>query len=219
MPTARSHPPSSGLDRVGVPVPNTGHDRVPLADAYREHRRAVHALARRLCGPAAADDITQDVFLKLWRRPEAFDPSRGSLRAFLLAITRHRAVDVLRADASRRDREQRVHRLLERARPDVEHEIEYRDSAAVLRAALAALPGVEREAIEETFYAGRTYRQAAAVLGEPEGTIKSRIRTGMRRLAADLGIERELGPVTWTGAMAVVLEEQSRNTDGSQRTA
>ncbi|MGH9057768.1 MAG: sigma-70 family RNA polymerase sigma factor, partial [Acidimicrobiales bacterium] len=79
-----------------------------LAEVYRRHGGAVHGLARRVLGSESrAEEITQDVFVDLWRRPEVFDPARGSLRSFLLTVAHRRSVDVLRSEASRAAREQR----------------------------------------------------------------------------------------------------------------
>lgn len=154
-----------------------------LSDAYRGHQRAVHGLARRLCGPDAADDITQDVFLQLWHRPDRFDPSKGTLRTFLLTITHHRAVDHVRAQAARQRRENTASPAPRTSSSVVEDEIVSNDVAVSVRDAVDALPPREREAIVTAIYGQCTYSEAAVVLDVAEGTIKSRIRAGMRRLS------------------------------------
>src|SRR5580693_10351209 len=79
-----------------------------LAEVYRRHAGAVFGLARRvLVDPGRAEEIVQEVFVRLWNEPERFDPDRGSLRSFLLAQTHGRSVDVLRSDGARKDRETR----------------------------------------------------------------------------------------------------------------
>ncbi len=157
-----------------------------LRDAYRGHERAVYGLARRLCGSAVADDITQDVFLALWRQPDMFDPSKGTLRSFLLTITHRRAVDHLRAQAARQRRENTATPSPRNSGFVVEDEVVSKDVAASVRDAVDALPIGERDAIVAAIYGQCTYREAAVALDVPEGTIKSRIRAGMRRLSSTL---------------------------------
>jgi RNA polymerase sigma-70 factor (ECF subfamily) len=158
-----------------------------LAEAYRRHAGAVYGLARRVLGdPAVAEEIVQEVFLRLWNSPDRFDPGRGSLRSFLLAQGHGRAVDVLRADTSRRQREVRDARSTAEAGYDIEHEVWDLALADQVREVMAALPEDERRAIELAYFGGRTYREVAVALGAPEGTVKSRIRNGLRRMRVGL---------------------------------
>jgi len=154
-----------------------------LAEAYRRHAGAVFALARRLLvDRAMAEEVTQEVFLRLWHRPDRFDPERGSLRSFLLAQTHGRSVDILRSEVSRRRREERDARETAEAGYDIEHEVVDLAVADEVRAAMDILPPGERAAIELAYFGGHTYREVASLLDEPEGTVKSRIRSGLRRL-------------------------------------
>ena len=167
-----------------------------LAEVYRRHGGAVHALAQRLLGPGGrADDVTQDVFVELWNRPERFDPDRGSLRTFLMTITHGRSVDLLRADSARSGREQRTATESTASGDDLEDHVWDRFVNEQLKTAVSTLPAPERRVIELAYFGGHTYRQVAALLREPEGTIKSRIRTGLRRLRAAL-IQEGMEP-TW----------------------
>lgn len=161
-----------------------------LAEAYRRHGGAVESLARRVLGTAeAAEDITQEVFTRLWERPERFDSSRGSLRSFLLATAHSRAVDHLRSQSARYAREKRDARMVASEGYDIErHAWDLHVNDQVKRA-VGALPETERTAIELAYFGGHTYREVAGLLGEPEGTIKSRIRSGLGRLRNAL--ERE----------------------------
>jgi RNA polymerase sigma-70 factor (ECF subfamily) len=158
-----------------------------LAEAYRRHAGAVFGLARRvLSDHSTAEEIVQEVFLRLWNEPERFDPERGSLRSFLLAQTHGRAVDVLRSDTSRYRRETKEARAAATAGYDIEHEVWDLAVADRVKKAVAVLPDDERKAIELAYFGGHTYREVAAALGAPEGTVKSRIRVGLKRMRATL---------------------------------
>ena len=154
-----------------------------LAEAYRRHAGAVFALSRRLLvDRTLAEEVVQEVFLRLWHQPDKFDPERGSLRSYLLAQSHGRAVDILRSEVSRRQREQRDARATAEADYDIEHAVVDLAVADEVREAMAVLPAGERAAIELAYFAGHTYREVATLLDEPEGTVKSRIRSGLRRL-------------------------------------
>lgn len=158
-----------------------------LAEGYRRHAGAVYGLARRiLSDPARSEEIVQEVFLRLWNEPERYDPARGSLRSFLLAQAHGRAVDLLRSDTSRRAREVKEARVAAEAGYDIEHEVWDLAVADRIRQALGGLPDDERRAIELAYFGGHTYREVASVLGTPEGTVKSRIRVGLKRMRASL---------------------------------
>lgn len=158
-----------------------------LAEAYRRHAGAVFALARRVLNDAQlAEEVVQEVFLRLWDNPERFDPTRGSLRSYLLAQCHGRAVDIIRSEESRRAREAREHRERAESGYDIEREVWDLTVAEHVREALDALPEGERRAIELAYFGGHSYREVAAILGEAEGTVKSRIRAGLKRLRGGL---------------------------------
>ncbi|HWH34830.1 MAG TPA: sigma-70 family RNA polymerase sigma factor [Acidimicrobiales bacterium] len=163
-----------------------------LAEAYRRHAGAVFALARRLLADQTlAEEVVQEVFLRIWDAPEKFDPDRGSLRSYLLAQCHGRSVDLIRSEQSRRDRELKEHRQRAEAGYDIEHEVWDLAVADHVREAIAELPFEERKAIELAYLGGHTYREVASLLGQPEGTVKSRIRAGLRRMRgalADAGV-------------------------------
>ncbi len=165
-----------------------------LAEAYRRHSGAVYALALRITrNQTLAEDITQEIFVRLWNRWQSYDPDRGTLRSFLLAHTHGRSVDLIRSESSRRTREERETRqLVAAAGPTLEEEVVEMQMAEHVRGALASLKEAERSAIELAYFGGHSYREVAEILGEPEGTVKSRIRSGLKRLASslrDMGLE------------------------------
>jgi RNA polymerase sigma-70 factor (ECF subfamily) len=133
------------------------------------------------------------VFVRLWARADQYDGSRGSLRSYLLAQTHGRSLDVLRAETARRRREERDAQRSVDPRPDVEGEAIANTVADEVRRALASLPAGEREPVELAYLAGLPYREVATRLGIPEGTAKSRIRSGLSRLRAALAEAQPTG--------------------------
>ncbi len=163
------------------------YSEVALAEVYRRHGGAVFGLARRvLNNPSEAEDVTQEVFLRLWNQPDRYDPNRGSLRSFLLAQSHGRAVDAVRSLNARRLREVRDAHRTATAAYDMQHEVWDLAIADHVGTALGELPEEERRVIEMAYYEGHTYVEVAELLGQPEGTVKSRIRNGMRRMRATL---------------------------------
>jgi RNA polymerase sigma-70 factor (ECF subfamily) len=163
------------------------YSEIALAEVYRRHGGAVYGLARRVLNNASeAEDVTQEVFLRLWNRPDRFDPGRGTLRSFLLTQSHGRAVDAVRSLNARRLRESGDARRTATAEYDMQHEVWDLAVADQVARALGDLPDEERRAIELAYFDGHTYVEVADLLGQPEGTVKSRIRNGMRRMRAVL---------------------------------
>ena len=163
------------------------YSEIALAEVYRRHGGAVYGLARRVLNNASeAEDVTQEVFLRLWNRPDRFDPGRGTLRSFLLTQSHGRAVDAVRSLNARRLRESGEARRTATAEYDMQHEVWDLAVADQVARALGDLPDDERRAIELAYFDGHTYVEVADLLGQPEGTVKSRIRKGMRRMRAQL---------------------------------
>ena len=153
-----------------------------LAEDIRAHGDAVRRVASVCCGVDRASDVAQEVFLRFWLNPERFDPTRGSLRTYLLMVGRSAAIDAARSDTARRRREEAELRREGLPRESIDDGLVRDEAAERVRSALRRLPRLEREAIATAFYGGCSYRAAAIVLGESEGTVKSRIRAGLRRL-------------------------------------
>ena len=169
------------------------YSEIALAEVYRRHGGAVYGLARRVLNNASeAEDVTQEVFLRLWNQPDRFDPGRGTLRSFLLTQSHGRAVDAVRSLNARRLRESGEARRTATAEYDMQHEVWDLAVADQVARALGDLPDDERRAIELAYFDGHTYVEVADLLGQPEGTVKSRIRNGMRRMRAllvDAGVQ------------------------------
>lgn len=161
-------------------------DQTALRECFDAHAGAMVALARRVLGDDhRAEEVVQEVLLRFWNEPHRFQPSRGALRSFLYRETHSRAIERVRSEDARRHREARHHESGRRVAPaeDVERDALATIGAQRLRRALAALTTAERDAIELAYFGGHSYREVARLLDLPEGTVKSRIRLGLARLA------------------------------------
>jgi RNA polymerase sigma-70 factor (ECF subfamily) len=180
-------PSFARTDDVGLVIAIARYNADAFAEAYRRHAGAVFGLAQRLLWERVlAEEMVQEIFLRLWEHPERFDQARGSLRSFLLMDAHARCVDRIRSDARRKDREERTARAELASEYDLDLEAFDLDIAEQVREALATLSEAERQAIELAYFGGHTYREVARILDQPEGTIKSRIRTGLTRLRTQL---------------------------------
>lgn len=151
-----------------------------LVEIFRRHARSVAATARMVLGNSSAcDDVVAEVFLALWLKPESFDSLRGSLRGFLRLKTRSRSVDIVRSDVARRRREMSGDRAHGRYTSETEEDFLTSEAAEEMQKAVASLDEREREPIELAFFTGLSYKDVAKHLKLPEGTVKSRIRSGL----------------------------------------
>ncbi len=157
-------------------------DAVAFEQLYDEHHRIVWSIAMRVLGEReAAEDVTQAVFMKLWNAPERF--VGGNFPGWLARVARNRALDALRSRSLRSTEE------LPAALPEDERleELAFaRIDADLMRRALATLPAEQRNAIELGFFGGLTHEAIAARTGDPLGTVKTRIRSGLLKLRAAL---------------------------------
>jgi RNA polymerase sigma factor (sigma-70 family) len=179
----------TALDEARLMSRVVAGDDSALGKLYDRYSGLVYGLARRVTrSTAVAEEITQEVFVFLWEHPERFDASRGSLRAFLGAVTHRRSVDVVRKETRRSAREDKVAVDpavgLEIAEViDLAERVAGRDLAERVRAAVATLPSEQREAVELAYFGGCTFKDVAVRLGIPEGTAKSRLRLALSKLA------------------------------------
>jgi RNA polymerase sigma-70 factor (ECF subfamily) len=175
---------ASNVDDATLAAAVATGDQAALETVFERYGGAVRSMALRvLRNDALADDTVQEVFVGFWNAPDRFDPGRGSLRTFLLTLAHRRAVDIVRSEQARLNREEKV--------PDdvsysIDDEVWSRTVSEEVREAVAALDEGEREAISLAYFGGLTYIEVAERLGLPEGTVKSRIRSGMRRLGTML---------------------------------
>lgn len=155
---------------------------------YERHSGAVLALSKRvLRNQQLAEEVTQEVFVQLWNKPDRFDPARGNLRTYLMTMAHGRSVDVVRSESSRKTREERDSIQAPVATAGVDEAVGRSLEDESVRAALSQLPEEQRKPIELAYFGGLTYREVATELRQPEGTVKSRIRIGMTSLAKSLG--------------------------------
>ena len=159
---------------------------------YDRHGGAAYSLAYRIAGDRnVAEDITQEAFMSIWRSRTRFDRERGSVRAWVLGIVHHRAIDALRRNSGHQRRRASAEGIEERfeAPERTEVEVARRDEAEEVREALGDLPGDQREVVRLAYFGGFTHTQIADMLGQPVGTVKGRMRLGLEKLRRALAPE------------------------------
>ena len=180
------------LDDAELVVRIGRRDERALGEVLRRHREPTIAFARRIVADdALAEDVAQEVFLRLWQEPQRYDRDRGALRAFLLAQTHGRAIDRVRSDTARHRREERDAVLSPDRQAAAEEPVVERVVADEVRQALATLSDQEQKAVELAYFGGHSYREVARILDLPEGTVKGRIRSALSKLREELA-ERDL---------------------------
>ncbi|HXE89629.1 MAG TPA: sigma-70 family RNA polymerase sigma factor [Terriglobales bacterium] len=176
MPGAQTQP---GLTDAALVARVRGGDQSAMAELYDRYSRVVYAVALRVLGDtAAAEDVLQDVFMQLWRNPGVFDASRGTMTAWLAVIARHKAIDLQR----KRRPEDDVSEVMLSVEADLDDAAERSRAMEKVRGVLGGLPAEQRKALEMAFFDGLTHTEIAAQLGEPLGTVKTRIRTALLAL-------------------------------------
>jgi RNA polymerase sigma-70 factor (ECF subfamily) len=164
---------------------------------YDRHSGVAFSLAYRMCGARQlAEEVVQEAFLSIWRSGARYDRARGSVRTWILGITHHRAIDVLRRgvvqDRHRASDEGIEERFEAVERTDVE--VARREEALEVRGALDVLPEDQRRAIELAYYGGFTQSEIAGMLDIPIGTVKGRMRLGMEKMRGELEPSTEVLP-------------------------
>jgi RNA polymerase sigma-70 factor (ECF subfamily) len=169
-------------------------DPSAFASAYDEHGRGVHAAAYRILGNAAqAQDVTQDVFLRVWRNPRKFDARRGELGSYLRLMARSRALDLWREAQALGRAGDRLKVVVAHQEPRSDERpdrlAEQASDRRTIRDALRGLPDSQREAVELAYWGGLTADEIARRAGVPLGTAKSRLRLGLAKLRSEMGAE------------------------------
>ena len=157
---------------------------------YERHSGAAFSLAYRMMGTrSGAEDVTQDAFLSMWRSGARYDSGRGSVRTWVLGIVHHRAIDALRRATvhdRRRAGDEGIEERFE-ARERTDAEAARREEAGTVRSALASLPADQSQVIELAYFGGFTHTEIAEMLDAPVGTVKGRMRLGLKKMRAQLG--------------------------------
>jgi len=179
--------PTTAEDQVAIERMARGeHDG--LAELYDRHGRLVYSLALRIVRDAGdAEDVVQEVFSQVWRQSARFDVTRGNVAAWLVTLTRTRAIDLLRRRRVRAD-------VSVPSNPDdwadeapgQDVQVEWQSRAAQIKRALDALPPLQRMAVELAFFDGLTHAEIAEQLEVPLGTVKTRVRQGLLKLRESL---------------------------------
>ncbi|MGH2989896.1 MAG: sigma-70 family RNA polymerase sigma factor [Solirubrobacterales bacterium] len=155
---------------------------------YDRHGGAAYSLAHRIVGdPAAAEDVTQEAFLSIWRSKARYDQTRGSVRAWTLGIVRNRAIDALRREGGRAPKLDLDDEAVLERRPAPERteaEALRRETARQVRGALGTLPTEQSQVIELAYFGGFTQSEIAKMLEMPLGTVKGRMRLGLEKIRA-----------------------------------
>jgi RNA polymerase sigma-70 factor (ECF subfamily) len=157
---------------------------------FDRHSTVGFSLAYRMCGRSAmAEDIVQEAFMSLWRSGARYDRDRGSVRSWVLRAVHNRAIDAFRRESVRPTVDVGDDVLNEKlvASERTEHQVEQRDEARRVRAALGDLPDEQRHVIELAYFGGFTHTQIAELLQVPAGTVKGRMRLGLSKLRISLG--------------------------------
>ena len=191
-------PAPAGDERVDVDpllalIERVGRgEQAAFSDLYDATASLVHGIVLKVVrDPAQAEEVVQEVFVELWRVAPRYDSTKGTVTSWVATIAHRRGVDRVRSEQSARNRAERESTRVERPRDEVADTVVDADHVQFqrrrVRRAVDRLTAMQREAIELAYFGGYTYREVAALLDVPEGTIKTRIRDGMIRLRDELG--------------------------------
>ena len=174
-----------------------GGDAEAFAVLYDRHSRAAYSLAYRMMGEKqAAEDLVQDALLKVWRGAGSYRTERGSVRTWVLSIVHNRGIDQLRSLASRRRTQERIEASASRSQPSEAFAQSWRNSQRdQVREALGTLPPEQLKILELAYFSGYTHVEISELLGVPLGTVKGRMRLGLKKIkdhfdSEDLAVPR-----------------------------
>ncbi len=159
-------------------------DAEAFAALYDRHSRAAYSLSYRMMGERqAAEDLTQDAFLKVWRSAAGYRSERGSVRTWILSIVHNRGIDQIRSLASRRRTQDRVEQSAPRSQPSEAFAETWRNSQRdQVREALSTLPAEQLKILELAYFSGYTHLEISDLLSLPLGTVKGRMRLGLKKI-------------------------------------
>ncbi|MGI9050023.1 MAG: RNA polymerase sigma factor [Rubrobacteraceae bacterium] len=157
-----------------------------FAVLYDRHNRAAFSLAFRMMGERqAAEDLVQDVFLKIWRSAGSYKAERASVRTWILSIVHHRGIDQIRSTASRRRTQDKIEASAPKTQPSEAFAETWRNSQRdQVREALGTLPPEQLKILELAYFSGYTHMEIAEILDIPLGTVKGRMRLGLKKIKA-----------------------------------
>jgi RNA polymerase sigma-70 factor, ECF subfamily len=180
----------SALDDAELMTIIARGDEAAFGELYDRMSRLVYGVVRKvLRDPSQSEEVTQEIFVEVWRTASRFEQDRGSVRTWVLTMAHRRAIDRVRSEQASRDRTERVGlRDRVRAFDEVSEQVEVQFEHQQVRAALDHLTDLQREAVELAFYGGYTYREVAELLDTPLGTVKTRLRDGLIRLRDAMGV-------------------------------
>jgi RNA polymerase sigma-70 factor (ECF subfamily) len=165
-------------------------DPEAFAVFYDRHGGVAYSLAYRIVGEkAAAEDVTQEAFISIWRSGARFDRARGSVRSWMLSIVRNRAIDALRSRAGKAPKLTFDDDAVLEQRPSgelTEDEAMRRETATEIQGALGELPGEQSKVIELAYFGGFSQSEISRMLGVPLGTVKGRMRLGLEKIRGEL---------------------------------
>jgi len=166
-------------------------DQAAFAELYDQLAPRVYSVVLRvLRDPSMAEEVTQEVMVELWRLAPRFEAGKGTVTAWASTVAHRRAIDRVRSSQSARDRDQREHdsSIADPRHDEVAEQVEDRLERERITSAMSALTPAQRESIELAYFSGYTYREVAAVLEVPEGTVKTRIRDGLIRMRRQMEV-------------------------------
>lgn len=183
-------PVDAGSDPLGAMLHRAGRgDQAAFAELYDALAPMLYSIVLKIVRDRAqSEEVTQEAFVELWRLAPRYEAARGSVRSWAATLAHRRAIDRVRSEQASRNRVDKESQKRAPEAGDVAEQVVSSLEGVRVRKALERLTDMQRQAVELAYFGGHTYRDVAALLGVPEGTIKTRIRDGMIRLRDELGV-------------------------------